>query len=336
MTDASGGRVVAVTDCDLPHDIAASDWSNDGTLVRLGTSRTEADVLELASDADAVLVQWAPITARVIAELERCRIISRLGIGYDMIDVEAATARGIAVANVPDYCTEEVAVHAMAMILAGLRSLWTLDRAVRDGRWGAMEIAPNLLRPSQATVAIVGFGRIGSRVASLVAATGSRVLVHDPYVAPVGPLEQPYLDVTLDDALAEADVVSLHLPLTEATRHLIGAPQLASMKPGAFLVNTCRGGLVDESALAGALTSGTLSGAALDVFENEPLPRESPLLALPNVVLSPHAAWYSVQALQELPRIAFRQAIDFLEGRPVANVVNPEYSGVADLDAALD
>ena len=251
------------------------------------------------------------------------RFISRLGIGYDMIDVEAATARDVAVANTPDYCIDEVVCHTLALILDRLRSISTLDRAVREGRWAAVADAPRAVRPDATTVAVIGYGRIGSRVGAALRAIGFQVLVHDPLVDPERIVADGLQPAELDAALAAADCVTLHAPLTAATHHMIDRAALALMREGAVLVNTCRGGLVDEAALADALASGRPAAAALDVFEREPLPADSPLRSLPGVTLTPHAAWYSPQALRDLPVFATRQAIDFLAGRPVPSIVNP-------------
>jgi D-3-phosphoglycerate dehydrogenase len=197
---------------------------------------------------------------------------------------------------------------------------------VRSGAWSAAGSYPAAVRPSATSVAVIGYGRIGARVAAALAGVGFRVLVHDRYVAERIVRDAGHTPVSLDAALAEADILTLHVPLTDETRHMLDARALAAMRPGARLVNTCRGGLVDEAALAAALESGQVAGAGLDVFEAEPLPDGSPLRRLPGVTLTPHAAWYSAQALADLPVFATRQAIDFLAGRPVAAILNPGYA----------
>jgi phosphoglycerate dehydrogenase-like enzyme len=265
----------------------------------------------------------------VLDALPGVRLISRLGIGYDMIDVEAATERGVAVANTPDYCIEEVACHTLALVLDQARGVVALDAAVRAGRWAAAKSYPDAARPSTTVVAVIGYGRIGARVAAGLAGLGFRVLVHDRYVADRAVREAGHTPVSLSEALAGADIVTLHVPLTAETQHMIDARALAGMRRGARLVNTCRGGLVDEAALVAALESGQLAGAGLDVFEAEPPSAESPLRSLSTVTLSPHAAWYSAAALADLPVFATRQAIDFLAGGAVAAIVNPGYA-VAD------
>jgi D-3-phosphoglycerate dehydrogenase len=267
-------------------------------------------------------VQWAPVTEAVFRAAPSLRIVSRLGIGYDMIDVAAATARGVAVANTPDYCVQEVVAHTVGMALSLLRGLTKLDRSVRTGAWNAVGAHPAACRPSETTVAVIGLGRIGRGVAAGMAALGFRVIGHDPYLEDAGGTEL----VSLDRALAEGDVVTLHVPLDSSTRQLVDAAAIARMKDGAYLINTCRGGLVDEDALAAALGEGRLAGAAVDVFAEEPLPEASPLRRVDGVLLSPHAAWYSRASLAELPRICAQQVVDFLAGRPVPAIVNPDYA----------
>ena len=295
-----------------------------GFEVRRAQCASEDDVVAAARDADALIVQWAPISARVIGTLERCRLISRLGIGTDMIDVAAASARGIAVANTPDYCIEEVAAHTIALALACSRGLPRLECSLRAGEWAVAPNAPRVRRPSGATYAVVGFGRIGRRVAASARALGYAVVVHDPFVPAAQVGAAGYEAATLEHALARAQVVSLHLPLTADTRHLIDARALELLGADGFLVNTSRGGLVDEGALAEALAAGTIAGAALDVFEREPLAPDSPLREAPNLVLSPHAAWYSREALAELPAEAARNVLAFFAGEPLASILNPE------------
>ncbi|WP_181788859.1 C-terminal binding protein [Streptomyces phytophilus] len=317
---------VVVTDADLPGtDHILEILRAAGLHATLADCRTERDVIEAADDATALVVQWAPVTEQVLRRLTRCRYIGRLGIGYDMIDVAAATARGIAVANTPDYCVEEVAAHTIALVLASARRLATLDRAVRAGRWSAAEDAPGAVRPSETTLGIVGFGRIGSRTAAHAAALGFRVVVHDPHVPDAAVAAAGHRPADLDATLAAADVLSLHVPLTADTCHLLDSATLGRLPRGALVVNTCRGGLVDEAALADALRDGHVAGAALDVFETEPLPAGSPLRDLPGVLLTPHAAWYSPESRRELGEITARQVVDFLNRRPVASIVNPEY-----------
>lgn len=319
--------VVVITDSDLADDgVQESILRSAGLAVRRAACRTEQDVIHNARDASALIVQWAPITDLVLGELRACRFVSRLGIGYDMIDVDAATARGVAVANTPEYCLEEVAAHTMALALSLCRRVPQLDRAVRLGRWSVAEDGATACRPSRTVFAVVGYGRIGRRVARTARAAGFDVVVHDPAVAPEAITADGLRAASLDETLVTADILSLHVPLTEATRGLIDDRSLRSMKPGSYVVNTCRGGLVDEEALARSLRSGHLGGAALDVFRDEPLPDAHPLRDAPNVLLTPHAAWYSPAAVAELPVQAAEQVVAFLAGHPVSSIVNPAYA----------
>jgi D-3-phosphoglycerate dehydrogenase len=290
---------MVITDSDLPSTgVEESLLEAAGIEVERAACRSSADVAAAGADADALIVQWAPVDEAALAQMPRLRFISRLGIGYDMIDVDAAAARGVAVANTPDYCIEEVVAHALALVLACTRGIVAADRQVRAGGWAVGELAPPVRRPSQVTLGVLGLGRIGSLVVEQARALGFRVLAHDP-------------------AHPERSV-----PLTALTQRVIDADALARLPAGAIVVNTSRGALIDEAALVEALRSGHLGGAALDVYEHEPLAAGSPLHDLPGVILSPHAAWYSPQALTDLPRLATQQVLDFLAGAAVPNLVD--------------
>jgi D-3-phosphoglycerate dehydrogenase len=319
--------VVAITDSDLGDDgVPEAILRSGGLSVRRLDCRSEDAVVRGAQGASALIVQWAPITAAVLAALRECRLVSRLGIGVDMVDIDAATALGVAVANTPDYCVEEVAAHTMALALGLVRQVPHLDRAVRAGRWSAAADGAAAGRPSRMVFAVVGYGRIGRRVARIAQASGFDVVVHDPVVPSAAIAADGLRAVSLAEAIGGAGVLTLHLPLTEVTRGLIDEGALASMPAGSYLVNTCRGGLVDEEALARALRSGHLGGAAIDVFGTEPLPCDHPLRDAPNTLLTPHAAWYSRSALAELPVRAAEQVVAFLAGEPVTSIVNPGYA----------
>lgn len=317
---------VVITDCDLPGTAVSDVLRASDHPVSLAPSGSVGDIAASAGEASALIVQWAPITGELLDQLPRLRFISRLGIGYDMIDVAAATERGIAVANTPTYCIEEVAAHTLAMILGQARGLKAYDSQVQAGGWSAVSARPMSVRPSQTTVSIVGLGRIGSLVAAGCATIGFTVLVADPYQDPELIRARGYLPVGVAEAIARADILTLHAPLTEDTRHLVDASTLATMKPTSSIVNTCRGPLIDEDALADALERGTIGGAALDVFESEPLGADSRLRGLDTVQLSPHAAWYSPEALADLPVHAALNVVEFLAGRPVDAILNPGYA----------
>ena len=318
--------LVVITDSDLPSQGAEERLLEEaGLRVRREACRTEDDVIARCPDATALIVQWAPITARVLDALPSIRFISRLGIGVDMVDLAAATRRGVAVANTPDYCIEEVACHTVALILDRARGIVELDRSVENGSWQPVQAFPAAMRPSLVTVGVIGYGRIGRRVADALRAIGFRVVVHDPMVPADAITAAGCEPLDLDRALAEAHVVTLHAPLTDATRHMIDASAIGHMRTGAYLVNTCRGGLVDEPALIAAIRERRLAGAGLDVFEREPLPADSELRDLAGVTLTPHAAWYSPAALADLPVNATRQTIAYLAGQAVPSIVNPGY-----------
>lgn len=319
---------ILVTDCDLPGTVIEDTLRNADLRADRAPASDPDALVAAGADATGLVVQWASIGAEVMDRMPNLRIISRVGIGYDMVDVEAATARGIAVANTPGYCIEEVAAHTIAMIMTQARGLPAFDRAVRAGTWKAVDARPLAVRPSTTTVSVLGFGRIGSMVARGCRALGFRVLVADPFAAAEAVRDAGCEPVEIADAVARADILTLHVPLTPQTHHLIDAAALETMKRGAVVVNTCRGPLIDEHALAEALRSGQLGAAALDVFDGEPLAGDSPLRGLDQVLLSPHAAWYSPEALADLPVHAARNIVDFLAGAPVP-VVSPGYASHA-------
>ena len=315
---------VLLTDSDLPGTAAADTLAAAGIRSALAQSRDAGALIDAGCEATALVVQWAPITAEVMDGMPNLRMISRLGIGYDMIDVAAATERGILVANTPTYCVEEVATHTVAMILTQARGLAAYDRAVRAGVWSAVSAVPMSVRPSASTVAVIGYGRIGRMVAASLSAIGFRVLVSDPFLDEAAARAAGHEPAALAAALAGADLVTLHAPLTAETKHMINRETIATMRPGAVIVNTCRGPLIDENALAESIAAGHLGGAALDVFAEEPLPDTSPLRTLDRVLLTPHAAWYSREALADLPVHAANNVVDFFAGRDVPAVVNPQ------------
>jgi D-3-phosphoglycerate dehydrogenase len=298
---------VVITDCMMPDTgIERAVLSEIGAEVVRAACKTSEDVLSVARDADALLVQWAPITADVIQQLERCRVISRYGIGLDCIDVAAAEVRGIQVVANVDYCVQEVAEHTLALVLACARKLGPAMEAIKAGNWNKRSFMKPLATLSEQTLGIVGYGRIGRRLAALAAPLVNRVIAYDPVISGLPE------STSLDELLAKADLVSLHCPLTETTRGLFNAATLSKMKPTAWLINASRGQLVDETALLDALGKGALAGAALDVFSSEPLPVSHPLLRLPNVIATPHVAWYSEKAYHLLQENTARAVVEYL------------------------
>lgn len=284
-----------------------------------GFDRDEA--LAACQEADAVLLGARfRFDAEAIGRLTRCRAIVRYGIGVDNVDIAAAGEAGIWVACVPDYCVDEVAEHALALVLALNRRLGLLDGRIRESAWG---IPPGLAvrRLSACTLGVIGFGRIGEAVGRRASALGMRVLAHDP-VRPRLELEAAgAVSVTLDELLTASDFVTLHAPPSSGSR-LLGSEELARVKPGAILVNVGRAGLVDEAAVVAALRDGRLGGAGIDVPAREPLAPPDPLLELPNVVVSPHSAWYSVESLIELRTRAAEEAACALRGGRPPHAVN--------------
>ena len=294
------------------------DAADHATLEAAGVELRElaghdpADVLHAARGVDAVFVYHARFPRETIERLDGVRVLARCGAGYDNIDVVAAREHGIEVVYVPDYGVDDVADHALALLLACARRVPESDRSIRAGAWPSYtELAP-MYRLRGRTLGVIGYGRIGRKVAEKGRAFGLRVVVHDPFVDE---------SVDRDLLLRESDFVSLHMPLTDETRHTIGRAELAMMKPTAVLVNTARGGLVDAVALVEALTGGALGGAALDVFEETPLPREHPLRSLDNVVLTPHSAAYTEEALAEVRKRPLADALRILRGETPKDAV---------------
>jgi D-3-phosphoglycerate dehydrogenase len=286
-------------------------------------SRSESELIENCRTADALLVEYAHLTRPVVAALERCRVIVRYGVGYDNLDVAAATEHGIWACNVPDYSIDEVSDHALALLLALARKVVTLNHAVHAGRWD-VALGKPIFRLQEQTVGVVGFGRIGATFGHKVAALGCRVLAHDPLLSPEQIAERGAQAVDLEALLRESDFVSVHAPLTAETRHLIGESTLRRMKPTAYLINTARGPLVDTYALAEALQAGLIAGAALDVLEQEPIPPDHPLIGLANCLLTPHAAYYSEQSFVDLKTLAAQEVVRVLQGGEPKNPLNPE------------
>ena len=282
----------------------------------LGMSAEEA--FDLAVERDAVAILAGPIIPLDRAHLERlesCSAIVRYGVGLDNVDIDVAQELGIAVGNVPEYGHEEISNHAIALLLGLSRKLFEFDAAVRRGGTG-IPAPQSVARLSQRTLGLVGYGRIGRRVAEKARAFGLEVVAYDPYASTADGVEL----LGLDELLRRADILSLHVPLTPETRHMIGARELALLEPGSLVINIGRGGLVDEDALVAALHSGHIAGAALDVTEIEPLPLSSPLLDAPNVILTPHVAWVSEVALSDLKRLTAENALRLIGAREPVTV----------------
>ena len=283
---------------------------------------TEREAAEVTAGADVVFVNFAPITREVLAGLAPDAVVIRYGVGYDNVDLDAARELGVRVANVPDYGTDTVAGHAAALVLALLRKLHRYDRAVRESGWCAPADFGAVPSLATATAGLIGTGRIGVALAGRLQAFGMRIVAFDPY-ADRGRLAAAGIEpVELDALLAAADAVSLHAPATPETHHILDGGAFAKLRRGAVVVNTARGALIDEPALCDALESGQVSGAGLDVFESEPLAADSRLRTLPNVILTPHVAWFSDASVDDLQRLASEEAARALSGEPLRCQLN--------------
>jgi D-3-phosphoglycerate dehydrogenase len=315
--------LVAVADSVFPNlDLARAVVSRAGAELRLSPQPTPEAIVATAREADAVLVTYAKINGDMIREMKKCRIISRFGIGVDNVDLEAATKQGIVVTKVPDYCIDEVSDHAVALLLSLIRKIPFSSARAHAGRWEMPAVTP-IHRLRGTVLGLVGFGRIPQLVAPKAKAFGMRVMAYDPYV-PLNVMEQAGVGrLELPELLKISDYVSIHSPLTPETRHLFSTPVFNQMKHGALVVNTSRGPVVDEAALAAALDSGQIGGAALDVLEQEP-PVSSPLFGRDNVILTPHTSFYSVESLEELQTKAAEEVVRVLSGQAPLNPVNPE------------
>ncbi|MFM7805806.1 MAG: C-terminal binding protein [Verrucomicrobiota bacterium] len=316
---------VAITDHTFPDlDLEAAVLRPAGVdIVSLKEKHPPAETAALVREADAVITQFAAIDATVIGAMSRARAIVRYGIGYDNVDGAAARERGIPLCNIPDYCIDEVADQTLAFLLALTRQVVPNTLAVRAGRWGLATPLASMAALRHLTVGVVGFGRIGREVVRRLLAFRARVLVYDPVVAPAEITAAGAEPVaSLGDLLAQADVVTPHCPSNPATRRLFHAGTFAAMRPGALFINVGRGDLTDSAALTAALESGHLAGAALDVFDPEPIPPGHPILSMPQVVLASHIASASLPAVKTLRETAARIALMAVRGEPLPNIVN--------------
>jgi D-3-phosphoglycerate dehydrogenase / 2-oxoglutarate reductase len=287
---------------------------------------SQAERAALARFAEVLVIGSAPMTREFLSILPELKGLVRGGIGVDTVDVAAATDLGIVVANVPDFCTQEVAEHTLALILAVARKITRVDRCVRAGQWRGLvrsQILP-IYRLSGQTLGVIGMGKIGRSVAEKAQALGMKIVGFDPYLSPgaAATIGAPLL--SLDELLQQADVVSLHVPLTSETRHLINARTLALMKPQSILINVARGAIVDEAALQMALECGHLAGVGLDVLEQEPPSASNGLFSFENVVFTSHYASCSVEAFSDLRRQVSEQVAEILRGKSPRHLVNPD------------
>lgn len=313
---------VAVTDWGFP-DLHQEKQILEpiGCVIADGQCKTAAEVAALARDADAVLTQWAPVTAEAIEAMEKCKVIVRYGIGVDNVDLEAAKKKGIPVVNVPDYAIDEVADHALSLMLSIVRKIPQIAQQVRAGKWDIAPCRP-IIGLQDRTIGVAGFGNIARAVVRRAQAFGMKAVGYDPFV-PAEVFGQHGAErVEWDELLARSDVISVHMPLTPQTKHSFNREAFRKMKPTSFLINTSRGGTVDTAALVDALKQGDIAGAALDVLEEEPIAQGHPLLAMDNCIVTSHCAWYSEQSMLRLQEYAALEVKRRLTGEKLRHVVN--------------
>ena len=318
-----GRLLVSVADSVFPNlDPTRQVLSRIGSDLNLANEPTAEAIVKVAKQADAVMVTYAEVTAEMIRQMARCRIIARFGIGVDNVDIGAATEAGIVVTRVPDYCVDEVSDHTVALLLALVRKIPFANSMVHAGRWGMPAVVP-IHRLRGTVLGLVGFGRIPQLVAPKAKAFGIKVLTYDPYVSESVTSAAGVERVDFATLLKVSDYVSIHTPLSHETRHLFDAEVFARMKPTAFLINTARGPIVDEAALAHALDTGLVAGAALDVLSSEP-PQASPFFGRDHVILTPHMSFYSEESLIELQTRAAEEVVRVLTGQMPRDPINPE------------
>lgn len=307
-------------------DVEHSVLDPEGIEISVAQAHDEDTLISLVPDMDALIYCFAPITGKILRAAEKCQIAARYGIGYDNIDREVASELGIIMTNVPDYCVDEVADHAMTFLLAYNRDLVHQSGALKTDGWGSVPLPRHTRRLSQTTLGIVGVGRIGRALSKRAGAFGMRILGCDPYLDR-GPAPENVQMVSMDQLLAEADFISIHTPLTDETRGMFGHGQFAGMKPEAVIINTARGPIVDGDALLDALNAGRIAAACLDVTPVEPPPAGYELLTLSNTIVTQHSAFLSRESLAELQRRTAREVALALSGKMPENVVNPEVLG---------
>jgi D-3-phosphoglycerate dehydrogenase len=315
---------VVIIDCDQGSiEEEKEEFGRIGAKLTLAQVQEEEDVIRACKEADGLLDQYALLNRRVLENLPKCKVISRYGVGVDSVDLKAATDLGIIVANVPDYCMDEVADQTISMLLGLIRKTAFFDQKVKSGQWD-FRIGIPIYRIKGKTMGLVGCGKIGLEVAKRISAFGVRVITFDPYLekAPQGVELKDF-----DTVLKESDFISVHCPLNDSTKHLIGERAFKKMGKKPFLLNTSRGPIVDEKALIQALNEGLISGAGLDVLEKEPPDLLSPLLKMENVILTPHVSFYSVESIGELKRRTAENVSTVLLGKWPRSVVNREVVG---------
>jgi D-3-phosphoglycerate dehydrogenase len=315
---------VVITDCDHGSiEEEKEEFGRVGAKLVLAQAQEESHLIQACREADGLLNQYALLTRRVLENLPKCKVISRYGVGVDSVDLKAATDLGIIVANVPDYCIDEVADQTVSMILALIRKTAFFDQKVKSGQWD-FRLGIPINRTRGKTLGLIGCGKIGMEVSKRITSFGIKVIAFDPYI---GKTPEVIELKDFDSVLKESDIISIHCPLNDSTRHLIGEREFAKMERKPLLVNTSRGAIVDEKALINALKQGHISGAGLDVLEKEPPDAQNPLLKMENVVLSPHIGFYSEESISELKRRTAKNVSEVLMGKWPSSVVNHEVMG---------
>lgn len=318
---------IVTTECD--HDsfeIEQAVADAAGADLTIAQAFDDQTLIENCKDADGILVQYAKITGEIMDALPRLKVIGRYGVGVDSVDVPAATARGIAVCNVPDYGTEAVSDHAIGMALAVARGIPRLDRGVRAGNFDLPVVRP-LYQTRERVFGVIGMGLIGTATARKAAGLGYEVIGYDIRAEAGADTFHGFPSVSLAEVLERSQVISVHTPLTEETRDLIGAAELKKMRSDAIIVNTSRGGVINSAALIDALASGEIAGAGIDVHEVEPLPKDDPLTQFDNVVLTPHLAWYTEESYADLKKHTIENVVAVASGQAPRNIINPEVLG---------
>lgn len=314
---------VVISDCDHASLEIENNILNSANLeCEFQQNKTEEDLIQNCQEAEIILNQYAPFTERVFANLPKLKLIVRYGVGVNNIDLNAATKYGVQICNVPDYGTQEVADHALALMLTLTRKVALMNYEVKSGNWDYQKSIP-IYRHQEQTVGIIGLGRIGSAFATKVRALGMNIIAYDPSKQQKGISENLQFVTlkTFEEVLIESDIISIHCPSDQAY-HLFNEQAIQLMKKNAYIVNVSRGGIIDEEALYKAITKGAIAGAALDVSEEEPIKKDSQLLSLEQVICTPHMAWYSEQAAQELKRKVAEEAVRFAQGEKIYYPMN--------------
>ena len=316
-----------ITDYVWPNiDVESEVLRASGVEPVVAPDTSEDTLAELAADADIIMFCFAQVTGNVLRTAQKCVVASRYGIGVDNIDIPTATELGIVVTNVPDYCMDEVTDHAIGMILALNRRLGQHDSEVKAGGWASVALDQPMHRTRGATLGILGYGRIGRSIADKAVGFGMNIVAFDPLIEPGQSIDGVEI-VSFEDVLKRSHFITVHTPLTPETEGMIGADELAMMMPGSIIVNCARGGIIEEQALADALHSGHLAGAGLDVVEPAPPPDDHPLLSAPNIIITPHTAFFSQASTIELERRTAEEALRVLNGNKPENLINPDVLG---------